>query len=53
MEKNEEVLKLEAECHEWSAKQDLEYGNLKECIRNAMLAINYYKMALEQRQSCS
>ncbi|MFZ1084627.1 MAG: hypothetical protein WAN35_06665 [Terracidiphilus sp.] len=48
-ETNQETLKLEAECHEWSAKQDLASGRLKECVRNAMLAINYYKMLLEQR----
>jgi hypothetical protein len=48
-ETNQEALKLEAECHEWSAKQDLASGRLKECVRNAMLAINYYKMLLEKK----
>jgi len=45
-----ETLKLEAECHEWNARQDFADGRLKECIRNAMMAINYYKMLLEEKE---
>ena len=51
LEKNVETLKLEAECHEWHAREDLASGRLKECVRNAMLAINYYKMLLEEKQA--
>jgi hypothetical protein len=51
-ETDQETLKLEAECHEWSAQQDLASGRLKECVRNAMLAINYYKMLLEEKSRC-
>lgn len=50
-EKNQEALKLEAECHEWSARQDLANGRLRESVRNAMLAINYYKMLLERKSA--
>jgi hypothetical protein len=45
-----ETLKLEAECHEWNAKQDFADGRLKECVRNAMMAINYYKLLLENKE---
>ncbi len=51
-DENLEKLKLEAECHEWNAKQDFAEGKLKECVRNAMLAINYYKMLLEEKERC-
>jgi hypothetical protein len=51
-DKNQETLRLEAECHEWNAKQDFADGRLRECVRNAMLAINYYKMLLEEKERC-
>ena len=46
-----ETLKFEAECAEWSAKQHQSEGNIGAALTQALLAINYYKMLLEKKQT--
>ena len=46
-----ETLRFEAECAEWNAKHYQSGGHIGAALTQALLAINYYKMLLEQKQT--